>query len=423
MKTESKRLYGSSTVFKRKDGYWTYQTYSFHKSSGSKKKKVSKYLGKKTKGQALALQKEWDRFYDEIDEGGIGKNPFQKPPQPLSYLRDVYIKELEKKLKVNETSDTTYRMAKDNTRLFVEWYLKEYGDKQIFRITTEEIDQYHEHRKFKKHNGNYLAANTIRINLKEVRTFFKWCVKDKVLEVSPFTSDIEIPKYNPRPDEEVPMGEDWNKLYSFMDRSMNFVETKTKEKQRLDWFNKNTWFKQMIWVLCNTAMRSGEVRILKWERDRFDDTSKKKSFAYIDRNMEKFCIFFKGSYGEIVIPKKLMPLLKEMKKNRGKNVYLWQSPRTDIEYGKGDLNKNFKRLMVELGLVDNKDGEPLYKPHSIRHSVVADLISKNVNIYVISKILRHKDIRTTLNIYGHLIKGGMEEAMNLIGEPNDNKNT
>ena len=118
-----------------------------------------------------------------------------------------------------------------------------------------------------------------------------------------------------------------------------------------------------------------------------------------------------------------MPLLKEMKKNRGKNVYLWQSPRTNIEYGKGDLNKNFKRLMVELGLVDNKDGEPLYKPHSIRHSVVADLISKNVNIYVISKILRHKDIRTTLNIYGHLIKGGMEEAMKLIGEPNDNKNT
>ena len=96
------------------------------------------------------------------------------------------------------------------------------------------------------------------------------------------------------------------------------------------------------------------------------------------------------------------------------------APRTDIEYGKGDLNKNFRRLMNELGLVD-KESEPLYKPHSIRHSVVADLISKNVNIYVISKILRHKDIRTTLNIYGHLIKGGMEEAMNLIGEPNETK--
>ena len=124
MNNQNNRTYGSSTIFKRKDGYWTYQTYSFHKTGGTKKKKVSKYLGKKTKAQALNLQKEWDKFYDEIDEGGIGKNPFQKPPQPITYLRDVYIKELENKLKLDETSQTTYSMARDNTRLFLNWYIK-----------------------------------------------------------------------------------------------------------------------------------------------------------------------------------------------------------------------------------------------------------------------------------------------------------
>ena len=60
-----------------------------------------------------------------------------------------------------------------------------------------------------------------------------------------------------------------------------------------------------------------------------------------------------------------------------------------------------------------------YKPHSIRHSVVSDLISKGINLYSISKLLRHTDIRTTINIYGHLLPSDLEDVMKKIGVQND----
>lgn len=47
--------------------------------------------------------------------------------------------------------------------------------------------------------------------------------------------------------------------------------------------------------------------------------------------------------------------------------------------------------------------------HDLRHSHAAMLIDLDVNILAISKRLGHKDIKTTLNIYGHLYKEHAEE--------------
>jgi site-specific recombinase XerD len=70
--------------------------------------------------------------------------------------------------------------------------------------------------------------------------------------------------------------------------------------------------------------------------------------------------------------------------------------------------------MNNLGLVDD-DQKSKYSPHSIRHSVVSDLLGKGENLYTISKILRHSDIRTTINIYGHLLKEDVLESLEKIG--------
>ena len=56
--------------------------------------------------------------------------------------------------------------------------------------------------------------------------------------------------------------------------------------------------------------------------------------------------------------------------------------------------------MVNLKLVDDDD-KPKYSPHSIRHSVVSDLIQKGEQMYNIQKLLRHSSIRTTMDIYSH----------------------
>jgi len=405
-----KRKYGSSNIRKNTSGGYIYQTYTYYGSESGKKILKQKYIGKVSKSVLNKNREDWDTYFDEIDYNTKNKNPFTKPPQPFALIIEKWIVENTKKYELNDISASTLRFNKENINLFLRWYLTEYGDKQIERVTTLEINNYRDYRR-----GLGLSDNTISINLRAIRTFFKWALKEQYIEYTPFTTDIDIPKYKPRLDEDVPMGADWKRLYNFISDSISFKEIKKAEKQKFDWFNHNDWFKYMIWIMCNTGMRGGEVRILKWKKGKFDSTAKRKSFSYLDKELTKIHIYFKGSYGEIPITKKLKSVFEDLKKKNGTNTYIFQSPITNEEIDKGVFNKLFRKLMNDLGLVDDVDGKPLYSPHSIRHSVASDLLAKGINIYNISKLLRHSDIRTTLNIYGHLLPSDLENTMDKIG--------
>jgi integrase len=49
--------------------------------------------------------------------------------------------------------------------------------------------------------------------------------------------------------------------------------------------------------------------------------------------------------------------------------------------------------------------------HSLRHTFAAMMIDKDVNVYVLQKMLGHKDIRTTLNVYGHLYESSNDQVL------------
>lgn len=409
---KKKRNHGSSTLFKKPNGAWVYQTYSYYGSQNGKKKRIAKYIGivnKKIVEQAVEM---WDKHFDEIDGSFDRTSPFEKAPQPLFETIDLYFDDLQKKLDSEDISKSSLRFAKENMPIFKKWYKVEYGNKQVERVSTTEIQNY---RTFIKTKG--WANQTISIRLRAIRTFFKWCIDNRYVEKTPFTSDINIPKYKQKKDDEVPMGDDWQRLYDFVEKSINFIPSETDEKLKWDWFNNNPSFKQMTWTILKTGMRQGEVRELKWKRDKLDSTEKKTSFSCFNRDRTKFQIYWKGSYGEIPIPLQLKPMFETLYSNKPKGqIYVWNSMRTETFYTKSVFNKLFRKLMKGLGLVDKETQENLYTPHSLRHGVVADLLNKNTNIYTIQKLLRHSDIRTTLNIYGHLMPNKLEEVMDLIGK-------
>ena len=69
------------------------------------------------------------------------------------------------------------------------------------------------------------------------------------------------------------MGKDWKKLYEFIEKSIPYKPKGTKGEFRFRKFNENDWFKYVIYIMCNSGMRGGEVRLLKWKkniRKRFD---------------------------------------------------------------------------------------------------------------------------------------------------------
>jgi integrase len=81
----------------------------------------------------------------------------------------------------------------------------------------------------------------------------------------------------------------------------------------------------------------------------------------------------------------------------------WQSVRNSRRRG-------FTRTCEEAGLmVKEKEGgkiveRPKYKPYDLRHFYASMLIDQRVNLKRIQTLMGHRNIQTTLNVYGHLIE-------------------
>ena len=407
-----KRKYGRSNLNLKKNKNWVYQTYTYWNSKSGKKELKTKYIGEVGKKELDTQRRMWDDFFDGEDYSFKNQNPFNKPPTPLSKIKQYWIEDCEKKVKLGDMSNTTLRFNRENINIFFNWYIPLYGDKSIDKISTTEIDEFRSHRIQKN-----LSPNTVSINLRTIRGFLNYCVKEKYIDVSPFTSEIRLPKYQSRLTDEVMLNGDWKRFYTVIEKSINPKSSRPKDLQwnknkegdfLLDWYSQN-WFKGIIWFMVNSGMRGGEVRILKWKKGKEDFVHKKVSYSYFNKEMTEIVIFFKGKEGIIPIPPKLKSFVKALHKTKGKNSYVFQNPNGGV-YGKDIFNKYFRELMKAFGWDDNG-----YKPHSIRHSVVSDLIAKGVNLYSISKLLRHTDIRTTINIYGHLLPTDLEDIMKKIG--------
>jgi integrase len=73
-------------------------------------------------------------------------------------------------------------------------------------------------------------------------------------------------------------------------------------------------------------------------------------------------------------------------------------------------NRGFSRVCEEAGLmVEEKEGSetvlrPKYKPYDLRHFYASMLIDRRVNLERIQTLMGHRNIQTTLNVYGHLIE-------------------
>jgi integrase len=72
--------------------------------------------------------------------------------------------------------------------------------------------------------------------------------------------------------------------------------------------------------------------------------------------------------------------------------------------------RGFNRVCEEAGLViiENEDGvdveKPKYKPYDLRHFYASMLIDQRVNLKRIQTLMGHRNIQTTLNVYGQLIE-------------------
>ena len=325
-----------------------------------------------------------------------------KNPDTLEVILNKYEKYNKERVANDELSQITYVNHTNYTKHFRVWFDKKYGKLKINKLTTQHIKEYTLHRKRKG-----LKPNTIKNDLTYLRTFFKWVVRENYIQDNPFNHEIKMPKYQPRQTDKIPMGEDWERLYDFLNKSLEFTPTTDDEKKKWTWFNQNKDFRECLFFLLNTAMRGGEVLILKWEPGKRDIGEPRFPYAHLNRDMKTITIYFKRTLTtNFELPSNLILMINERFNNRGNNEYVFTNPNTGGRYSKEWLVNNFRKLIKGLGLVDKKTQEALFTPHSIRHGVISELLNKGVPIQDISKsIARHSKIGTTYDIYGHIQSG------------------
>jgi len=70
---------------------------------------------------------------------------------------------------------------------------------------------------------------------------------------------------------------------------------------------------------------------------------------------------------------------------------------------KSTLRGNFRRLLKTAGL-------PVIRIHDLRHSCASILLAEGVAAHTVANFLGHSEVKTTLNIYGHVARSQTQDA-------------
>ncbi|MFC0472844.1 site-specific integrase [Halalkalibacter kiskunsagensis] len=169
-----------------------------------------------------------------------------------------------------------------------------------------------------------------------------------------------------------------------------------------------------------TGLRKQEVLALRWK-----DINFKERICHIQQTVVEsetgYKIAQKGktqtSLGKIILPQKAVDILEKQKEHILMNKSELDSEYTDLDLifcrrnGKilkpSLINNGFDITIKNLNL-------PKIRFHDLRHTHATYLLSKGINPKIVQERLRHKDIKTTLGIYGHATLTMQTEAANLL---------
>jgi integrase len=171
-------------------------------------------------------------------------------------------------------------------------------------------------------------------------------------------------------------------------------------------------------LAISTGMRRGEILGLRWK-----DVDLEKGMLYIRQTLSKDGKqFLKGAKTEasirsIKLSNDTIVLLRKQKTVVGKEKLSCGADYVDNDLiictAKGtpinpeNLKRTFQRLIKEADV-------PSIRFHDLRHTHATMLLASGINPKVISERLGHSNIKTTLDIYSHVLPSMQEEAANQI---------
>jgi len=168
----------------------------------------------------------------------------------------------------------------------------------------------------------------------------------------------------------------------------------------------------MFAMMGMTGCRVGEMLGLK-----IGDLDFNRKVIYIRRSIDsrtkqEQSTKSKNSTGEVPMPtaleKRLRVFLKtEYRENPHRYVF---ANRNGSPYSGGKV--------TEYGLwpVQDQLGIPHTGTHAFRHAAASELLEEGAPLTVVQRQLRHRDAKTTLQKYGHVVGDSQRRAINTLAE-------
>ncbi|RAQ97504.1 hypothetical protein A4R35_18350 [Thermogemmatispora tikiterensis] len=177
----------------------------------------------------------------------------------------------------------------------------------------------------------------------------------------------------------------------------------------------------LILLAVMTGMRLGELLALRWQ-----DIDLERGHLQVRRTVS-----YKAGYGFIETETKtrkgkrsivlLPPVIETLKAHQARQLEArskagdrWKEMDLVFCTRNGNflidsfVRRQYYRLLEQAGL-------PRIHFHDLRHSTATILLALGVNIKVVQELLGHSHVNITLGIYGHVLPGMQEEALQRMG--------
>ena len=343
-------------------GMWRSQFY-YTDWTGKKRKKNKR--GFKTKKEALQYESEFSK---------IAKADMD---MKLASFVEIYLEDKQVELK-----ERTLR----NKRYMMQTHIVPYlGDKKMNEITASDILAW---QKAIKDNNNF-SESYLRMIQNQITALFIHATKIYYLRENPCKRVKKMGKSD--------------------DRSLDFW-TLEEYQTFLETFDKDSMHYLMFEILFWTGMREGELLALTKNDIDLVGLKIKISKTYFRMNKEDVITAPKtdNSVRTIDIPQ----FLADEIKNYYNRLYKYPSDARLFPIVAEALQHTMRRHIEKAGVKK-------IRVHDLRHSHCAYLINQGVQPLIIKERLGHKDIKVTLNTYGHLYPSEQKKIADML----DNLNT
>lgn len=198
-----------------------------------------------------------------------------------------------------------------------------------------------------------------------------------------------------------------------------------QEQKRLMEALKGTRFETLFLFALATGMRRGEIIALTWDCVDFKK-NQIKVYSSVNRVMDvntKKSYLVEGDtksdagFRKVPILPSFLPVLTAHKQEqdaiRKQASSSWNDKNLVFCSSVGEWIEP-RRVQTELHKVLKANGFELFGPHALRHTYATRMLEREVPVRVVSEILGHADVKTTMQIYSHVFDTTAHDQANKL---------